>query len=58
MRLVVRDSIKKPGEKVIMGFIEFMSPYLATVAMHTLQGYPLDLEHPDRECMKINYAHR
>jgi hypothetical protein len=37
VRLVVRDSIKVKGEKVTMGFIEFTDPYLATVAMATLQ---------------------
>lgn len=56
VRLIIKDSVKKPGEKQVMGFVEFTSVAFATAAMGTLQGYPIDLEVAEGPVLRLSYA--
>ena len=46
-RVVSKDSLKHPGEKQVMGFVEFTNAVQASAAMHTLQVWPVRPQAPN-----------
>ncbi|KAK9838237.1 hypothetical protein WJX84_007093 [Apatococcus fuscideae] len=55
-RVVTKDSVKHPGEKQVMGFVEFTNAIQSSAAMHTLQNYPLDRDDEESHVLRIMYA--
>ena len=56
VRLIQRDSVKNPGEKMFLGFIEFDSEIHAFTAMNIVNGYKLDDSTEDGYVMKLTFA--
>ncbi|EFN57435.1 hypothetical protein CHLNCDRAFT_142904 [Chlorella variabilis] len=56
LRLVIKDSKKHVGEKLVMAFVEYSSTYFAAQAMDTLQGYPFDLDNPETMTFFVKFA--
>ncbi|PSC76514.1 U3 small nucleolar ribonucleo MPP10 [Micractinium conductrix] len=56
LRLVIKDSKKHAGEKLVMAFVEYTNTYHATEAMDALQGYVFDQEDPESMHFQLKYA--
>jgi hypothetical protein len=56
MRLVVKDSKKYAGEKLVMAFYEFVDASAAAAAMARLQGYVFDADDPAEWRLHVKFA--
>ena len=55
-RLIAKDSVRHPGEKMYIGFIEFDSEVHAYTAMNIVNGYKLDDSTDEGYVMKLTFA--
>merc|ERR1712118_403466 len=53
---IQRDSVRFPGEKMYIGFIEFDNEMHAFTAMNIVNGYKLDDTTDDGYVMKLEFA--